>query len=284
MVKMTKTTLVVLAAGMGSRFGGTKQIAPLGPNGEILIEFSIFDAVKAGFDKVVMIVKKENKEDIKNIFAKRIDKLVSVEYVYQELTSLPDNFVFPKDRTKPWGTAHAVLCCKDRVDTPFGIINADDFYGYESFKLLHDHLVSSTEMCNVGFRLGATLTDNGSVSRGICSTEDGYLTDVTEIRAITKNSGIPLDSICSMNMWGLFPSIFPILEEEFRSFYLGMNDPQKDECYLPTVIDTLIRERGEKVKLIPTTAEWFGVTYQADAPLVKRKLLALVEKGMYKGL
>ncbi len=281
---MKKTTLVVLAAGLGSRFGGSKQIAPLGPNGEILIEFSIYDAVKAGFDEIVMIVKKENEETIKSIFAQRIDKLAPIKYVYQDVSMLPAGFSLPEGRTKPWGTAHAVLCCKDVVDTPFGVINADDYYGYASFKLLHDHLVSSEEICNIAFRLGSTLTENGSVSRGICSVDGGYLTGVNEVRAVTKDSGIPLDSICSMNMWGMYPSFFTVLEKKFTEFLANLTDPMKDECYLPSVIDKQIKMHNEKVKVIPTTATWFGVTYQQDADGVKNKLKELVDEGQYKGL
>ena len=281
---MKKTTLVVLAAGLGSRFGGSKQIAPLGPNGEILIEFSIFDAVKAGFNKIVMIIKKENEEEIKRIFSRRIEKLAEIEYVYQSIEMLPAGFTVPEGRTKPWGTGHAILCCKNAVDTPFGVINADDFYGYESFKLLHDHLVTSDEMCNVAFRLGATLSENGSVSRGICRVTDGYLTGVTEVKAITKDSGIPLDAVCSMNMWGLQPSFFPVLEKAFIEFLNGLIDPNKDECYLPTVIDERIKKTGEKVKVIATTSKWFGVTYQQDVDDVKEKLKNLVDQGLYNGL
>ena len=281
---MKKTTLVVLAAGLGSRFGGAKQTAPLGPNGEILIEFSVYDALKAGFDDVVMIIKKDNEKDIKEIFSKRIDKMIKVRYVYQDPTMLPTGFSpLPADRAKPLGTAHAVLCCKDAVKTPFGIINADDFYGYESFKLLHDHLVSSDEMCNVVFRLGATLAENGTVSRGICSTKNGYLTGVVEEKAIDKNSRVPLDSVCSMNMWGLQPSFFTVLEDSFKEFLRTIKDPMKDECYLPIVIDEQIK-KGAKVKVIPTPAEWFGVTYREDVDEVKKKLKVLIENGQYEGL
>ena len=281
---MKKTTLVVLAAGLGSRFGGSKQIAPLGPNGEILIEFSIYDAVKAGFDKIVMIIKKENEEEIRKIFSRRIEKLVDVQYVYQSLDMLPDGVGVPEGRSKPWGTAHAILCCKDAVDTPFGVINADDYYGYESYKLLHDHLVSSCEGCNVAFRLGSTLSENGSVSRGICIEQNGYLGGVTEVKAITKESGIPLDAVCSMNMWGLQPEFFDILEKAFNNFLRTMADPTKDECYLPTVIDEQIKKEGMKVKLLATPSRWFGVTYREDVEDVKEKLKKLVNEGNYRGL
>ena len=281
---MKETTLVVLAAGMGSRFGGTKQIAPLGPNGEILIEFSIFDAVRAGFNKVVMIIKKENEEDIRKIFSRRIDKMVPVTYVYQDISMIPEGYSVPEGRTKPWGTAHAILCAADAVDTPFGIINADDFYGYESFKILHDHLVTSDEMCNVGFRLGTTLTEFGSVSRGVCSVEDGYLSEIVEMKAITKDSGVPLDSVCSMNMWGLFPDFFVDLKKAFIRFLDGIQDGQKEECYLPIVIGDLVKEKGAKVRVLSTPSEWFGVTYREDIASVKEKLQKLVDEGRYKGL
>ncbi len=281
---MKKTTLVVLAAGLGSRFGGSKQIASLGPNGEILIEFSIFDACRAGFDKVVMIIKKENEEVIRNIFARRIDKLIPVEYVYQDISRIPEGYSVPEGRTKPWGTAHAVLCAADAVDTPFGIINADDFYGYESFKILHDHLVASDEICNVGFRLGTTLTEFGSVSRGVCSVKDGYLREIVEMKAITRDSGVPLDSVCSMNMWGLFPDFFVDLKKAFVRFLDGLKDGQKEECYLPIVIGDLVREKGTKVRVLSTPSKWFGVTYREDVASVKENLKKLVDEGQYIGL
>ncbi len=281
---MKKTTLVVLAAGMGSRFGGSKQIAPLGPNGEILIEFSIFDAYRAGFNKVVMIIKKENEDEIRSIFARRIDKLIPVEYAYQDISMIPEGYSVPEGRTKPWGTAHAILCAANAVDTPFGVINADDFYGYESFKILHDHLVTSDEMCNVGFPLGTTLTEFGSVSRGICSVRDGYLSEIVEMKAITKDSGIPLDSVCSMNMWGLFPDFFVDLKKAFVRFFDGMKDEQKEECYLPVVIGDMIKDKGAKVRVLSTPSKWFGVTYREDADAVKKNLKRLVDEGRYKGL
>ncbi len=281
---MRKTTLVVLAAGMGSRFGGMKQIAPLGPNGEILIDFSVYDAVKAGFDKVVMIIKKEHEADFREVVGKRIEKMVDVEYAFQQMDDIPAGLTVPEGRTKPWGTAHAIMCCEKVVDSPFGVINADDYYGQQSYKLLHDHLVSSDEMCNIGFRLGQTLTDNGSVSRGICAVKDGYLAGVDECKAITKDSGIPLDSVASMNMWGLFPSLFGIMEEKFRAFYAGMTNPMKDEFYLPLLLDELIRTQGAKIKVIPTPEKWFGVTYKEDSPAVKAAMTDLIERGLYKGL
>ena len=281
---MKETTLVVLAAGMGSRFGGCKQIAPLGPNGEILIEFSIYDAVRAGFNKVVMIIKKENEEDIRKIFSRRIEKMIPVTYVYQDIGMIPEGYSVPEGRTKPWGTAHAILCAAGAVDTPFGIINADDFYGYESFKILHDHLVTSDEMCNVGFKLGTTLTEFGSVSRGVCSVKDGYLSEIVEMKAITKDSGVPLDSVCSMNMWGLFPEFFIDLKKAFIRFLDGIKDGQKDECYLPIVIGDLVKEKGAKVRVLSTPSKWFGVTYQEDIASVKENLKKLVDEGQYKGL
>jgi len=269
---------------MGSRFGGMKQITPMGPNGEIMIDFSVYDAVEAGFNKIVMVIKKENEREVREVIDRRISKMVEVEYVYQSPDTVPEGFSVPEGRTKPWGTGHALYCCKGHVDTPFGIINADDFYGKESYKILHEHLVQSEEMCIVGFRLGQTLTENGSVSRGICTEKNGYLTGVTEIKAITKDSDIPSDSVCSMNMWGLRPEIFERTEEKFSAFLKNIKNPLTDEFYLPFFIDEQIHERNVLVKVLSTPEKWFGVTYKEDAPSVKKAMTELIEKGLYKGL
>ncbi len=280
---MKNTTLVILAAGMGSRFGGLKQIEPLGPHGESIIEYSVYDAVKAGFNKVVIIIKKEIEEDFKAHVGVRLEKAVHVEYAFQELYKLPEGYSIPEGRVKPWGTAHAILCAKEFLTEPFATINADDYYGPEAFKLIHDQLVESNDICMVGYELGKTLSDKGDVSRGVCETQDGYLTKITENTALNKDSGIPLDTTVSMNMWGYPTSILGKVEEYFFDFLNNLSsapNPLKAEFFLPLVSDKLIND-GYKCKVLKTKEKWYGVTYKDDANEVKAALAKLTDDGNY---
>ena len=279
------TTLVVMAAGMGSRFGGLKQIEPMGKNGEIILDFSVFDAVKAGFNKTVFIIKKEIEHDFRIAAGKRIEKMTDVDYVFQEIDSnLPEGFVIPDGRTKPWGTGHAVLCAKDAVKTPFAVINADDYYGRKSFEIIHKGLENGESICMAGFRLGNTLTENGTVSRGVCEIENGLLKSVTEHTALDKNCGFPMDTVVSMNMWGFDTSIFNELEKRFVPFLNNLSNPLKEEFFLPFVVDDLIKNQGKKVGALVSDEKWYGVTYKEDAPLVRAALTKLMEEGYYDGI
>ncbi len=281
---MEKTTLVIMAAGMGSRFGGLKQITPLGPKGEIILDFSVFDAKKAGFSKAVFIIKKEIEKDFREAAGKRIEKLIDVDYAFQELDKLPGGFSVPEGRTKPWGTGHAVLCAKDKIDTSFAVINADDFYGVTSFQKIHNHLSCGGGTCMVGFRLGNTLTENGTVSRGVCEVCDGSLLSVTEHTALDKNSGIPLDTTVSMNMWGFKKDIFSHLESGFNHFLKEKGNELKSEFFLPFVVDDMIKSGKDKVSVLETDERWYGVTYKEDADLVKAAVRKMIEEGQYNGL
>ncbi len=279
-----KTTLVVMAAGMGSRFGGLKQIAPVGPNGEIILDFSVYDAVKAGFDKTVFIIRRDIEKDFREIAGRRIEKMTDVDYVFQDMDYLPDGFSVPDGRTKPWGTGHAVFCCENAVDTPFALINADDYYGQKSYKILHDNLVANDETCMVGFSLGNTITENGTVSRGVCDVQDGFLKSVVEHTDLDKNSGIPLETIVSMNMWGLMPSVFERVREDFVKFMANLSNPLKEEFYIPFVIDNMIKNKGEKVRVLETDEKWYGVTYKEDKDTVVDAMKKFVEDGYYDGI
>lgn len=281
---MNKTELVIMAAGMGSRFGGLKQVEPVGANGEVILDFSVYDAVKAGFDKVVFIIRKDIEEDIRAITKKRIEKMVDCEFVYQDMNNIPAGFTVPADRTKPWGTGHAVYSVKDIVKSPFALINADDYYGQNSFKLIHDKLAMDNEMCMVGFKLGNTLTENGTVSRGICEVDNGVLKSVTEHTAIDKNSGIDLNSVVSMNMWGLKPDMFDFLEKQFKEFLGNMQNPLKDEFYIPFVINDMIHQQGAQVSVVETTDKWYGVTYKEDKQTVVDAMRKLMAEGHYDNL
>ncbi len=278
---MKKTTLLVMAAGMGSRFGGLKQIEPVGPDGEIILDFSIYDAVKAGFDKAVIIIKKENEKAFREICGKRIEKMTDVQYVFQELDNLPMGFSVPEGRTKPWGTAHAVMCAEKAIDTPFAVINADDFYGRKSFELLHNMLVTCDEMCMVGYNLYNTLTENGTVARGLCAIENGQLKSVTEYTKIDKNSGFDKKSVVSMNMWGLMPDIFPYIKEKFKEFLKNNTDILKSEIFLPSVISNKISEGKGKVYVLETSEKWYGVTYREDTEAVKKAMEKFINEGLY---
>lgn len=288
-------TLVVMAAGMGSRFGGLKQMEPIGPSGEVLLDFSVYDAVKAGFNKVIFVIKHAIEADFKTLVGARIEKMVKVEYVFQETDVLPEGFTCPKERVKPWGTAHAILCCKDVVKEPFAVVNADDFYGRSAFKQMADFLKSETEnYCMVGFRLANTLTENGHVSRGVCEICDNLLTSVTERTKIvdckyTEDDGktwiaMAPDTVVSMNLWGFMPDIFGYINEGFVEFLKQNINVPKSEYYLPSVVSSLI-EKGEKqVEVLVAEDKWYGVTYKEDKQNVVNAIGEMIDAGLYKNL
>lgn len=285
-------TLVVMAAGMGSRFGGLKQMEPVGPNGEVILDFSAYDAIKAGFTKIVFVIKHEIEEDFKAIVGNHIAKKVKVEYAFQEVDDLPDGFVCPKERTKPWGTAQAILSCKGIVNEPFAVVNADDYYGKTAFQKIADFLRDdNNDYAMVGFRLENTLTENGYVSRGICETRDGVLTSVTERTKImdckfTEDDGetwesLSPDVVVSMNLWGFKPDLFDYIVDGFKTFLAEKLNVPKAEYYLPTVVSQLI-DRGEKqVRVLVAEDKWYGVTYKEDKQNVVNALTAMVNNGLY---
>ena len=298
-----KTTLIIMAAGIGSRFGtGIKQLAKMSPNGEIIMDYSIYDAKEAGFDKVVFIIRKDIEEEFRSVIGNRIGDQIEVEYVYQDLADIPAGFEVPEGRTKPWGTGHAVLACKEVLHEPFAVINADDYYGKEAFVKLHDFLVGYTpekanQFCMAGFILKNTLSENGAVTRGICETnEEGYLTAVHETSNIVKtpegaavdNDGqltsINAESYASMNMWGLTPEFMQTLEDGFKEFFANMGDKDilKAEYLLPIYIDELLQASRVSVKVLDTNDKWFGVTYKEDKDYVVKSFAKLIEDGVYQ--
>ena len=279
-----KTTLVVMAAGMGSRFGGLKQIEPIGPNGEVILDFLVYDAVKSGFDKVVFIIRRDIEEDFRAITSKRIEKMVEVEYVFQDMDNLPEGFSVPEGREKPWGTGHAIFCAEKAVTTPFAIVNADDYYGRKSFEIMHKNLAEREENCMVGFELGNTLTENGTVARGVCEVEGGFLKSITEHTSIDRNSGIPLDTTVSMNMWGLQPEVFDYIRKDFAEFLKNIQNPMKEEFYIPTVVDNMIKRDNKKVRVLPTDEKWYGVTYKEDKETVVKAMREKISQGCYEGI
>lgn len=296
------TTLIIMAAGIGSRYGaGIKQLAKMGPNGEIIMDYSIRDAKEAGFNKVVFIIRKDIFEEFEEIIGSRIKDQIDVEYVFQELDDLPEGFEVPEGRTKPWGTGQAVLCCKDIVKEPFVIINADDYYGKEAFTKLYDFLVDYTPekanaFCMAGFILKNTLSENGSVTRGVCElNEKGYLTAVHETHNIMKTAdgaaadtedglrAINPESYVSMNMWGLTPEFIGVLEDGFKEFFetMGDKDILKAEYLLPIYIDELLQADKVSVKVLDSHDKWFGVTYKEDKDYVVKSFAKLIEDGVY---
>lgn len=299
---MIKPTLVIMSAGMGSRFGGLKQIEPIGPNGEIIIDYSIYDAINAGFEKVVFIIKKEIEKDFKESVGNRIAKQIKTEYVFQSIDNLPDGFTVPEGRVKPWGTGHAILSCKGIVNEPFVVINADDYYGKESFKLLYDFLVNSQKddnknnFCMAGFIIENTLTENGYVSRGVCKVdENGNLNEIVErthIEIVDNKTKYTEDgqnyitieegSTVSMNCWGFTPYIIDELDKRFPKF---LNDNKenimKAEFFLPFVVDELIKEDKVNVKVLKTPDKWFGVTYKEDKEKVVNAIKKMIEDKKY---
>lgn len=296
-----KTALVIMAAGIGSRFGGgIKQLAPVGPNGEIIMDYSIHDALEAGFNKVVFIIRRDLEKDFKEIIGNRIEKICEVEYAFQELNDLPEGFCVPEGRSKPWGTGQAILCSKDVVNEPFVIINADDYYGKEAFKKVHDYLVNAPKTdilnwCMAGFILKNTLSENGGVSRGVCVADnEGNLIDIKETHNIVIKDGAAIDngdgtftkidenSHVSMNMWGVTPDIYDILEKGFKEFLEGLTEADiKKEYLLPDICDMLIKTGKAQIKLLETGDKWFGVTYAEDKQYVMDSFKKLIEDGVY---
>lgn len=302
---MRETALVIMAAGIGSRYGaGIKQLAKVGPSGEIIIDYSIHDALKAGFNKIIFIIRKDIEEEFREVIGKRIEKIAPVDYVYQEMNDLPEGYETPEGRKKPWGTAQAVWAAREVIDCPFAVINADDFYGAGSFKALHEYLTNEMseneeeyDYCMAGYILGNTLSESGTVARGVCSqNEDGYLRSVTETYKIGRKEGkvtgedgdgrereLDEKSLVSMNMWGLKPNIIKVLGEGFPKFLDSLKaDDIKSEYLLPVVIDGLIQGGLAKVKVLPIEDKWYGVTYQEDRQYVADAIRRMVDDKVYE--
>ena len=300
---MNKPTLVIMAAGMGSRYGGLKQIDPVDEQGDIIMDFSIYDAIQAGFEKVVFIIKKENEADFKEAIGNRLSNRIKVAYVYQDINNVPERFVVPQKRVKPWGTGHAVLCASEAVDGPFVAINADDYYGREAFELIYQYLTTHQDSdkyryAMVGYRLDNTLTDNGYVARGVCQTDnDGYLISVTERTHIEKRDGkaeytedggqtwneLDMDASVSMNMWGFTESFLVELRRRFPKFLQNavQDNPESAEYFLPSVVSELIAEDLATVQVLKTADKWYGVTYQEDKPIVEAAVKKMKADGKY---
>lgn len=300
---MGKATLVIMAAGIGSRFGGgIKQLETVGPSGEIIMDYSIYDAMEAGFDKVVFVIRKDLEEDFKRVIGRRIEQVIDVAYAYQELDDIPEQFRYKAGkRKKPWGTGQAILCCKDVVQEPFLVINADDYYGKEAYRKAYEYLINKPSdngysACMIGFILKNTLSDNGGVTRGICKVDDNHmLTEIVETRGVIKTgdgaavpdekgelTAVDANSEVSMNMWGLSPAFIGILEEGFHEF-LDEQDPENPvgEYLLPTIIGNLLEEGRMQVEVLRSHDKWFGVTYKEDKKDVVDEIQKLVVDGVY---
>ena len=293
-----KPTLFILAAGMGSRYGGLKQLDGLGPNGETIMDYSVFDAMRAGFGKVVFVIRKDFEEDFRKVVLSKYADHVPCEVCFQGIDNLPEGFTRNPERTKPWGTNHAVLMAKDLIHEPFMVINADDFYGKESFEVMAKFLLEVNgqegKYCMAGYRVGNTLSEHGTVSRGVCATDKmGFLTDVVERTAIENKNGhivyqdngvdveIPFETPVSMNMWGFTPEYFTYAEEAFKAFLTENAQELKAEFYIPTLVNDMIKSGKATCQVLDTTAKWFGVTYADDRQMVVDKIQALVDAGVY---
>ena len=292
-----KPTLLILAAGMGSRYGGIKQMDSFGPSGETIIDYSIYDAIQSGFGKIVFIIRDDFAEAFKNIFEPKLKGKVEIDYVMQEMDSFTNDFELSTERTKPWGTAHAVLCAKDAIREPFAVINADDFYGRDAFEKAAKFLkeeISPETWCIIGYQLSKTLSENGTVSRGVCQVDDdGNLVSIAERIKIypegnkiiyeenNAKTELPADTSVSMNFWCFHQNAFDYIQKLFQIFLQENGDKPKAEFFIPIVGDAFIKEKLGKIKVIQTSAQWFGVTYREDAPGVKQSIEALVESGAY---
>ena len=295
-----KTTLLILAAGMGSRYGGMKQVDPFGPSGETITDYSIYDALQAGFDRIVFVISPKMEEDFKNNYIRKFPAGLEVDYVIQAVDHIPAGLTLPEDRVKPWGTAHAVLMAKDAIRTPFAVINADDYYGRESYKIMHDFLVSTSEdkpgqYCMVGFQLRKTVSEHGSVARGVCQVDDeGLLTGMVERTKIYLEEGEivfedeggnvesldPMSTV-SMNLFGFTPDFFGHAEKHFEEFVKENISNPKAEFFIPLAVDRLINNGMATMKVLQTPESWFGVTYKDDKPKVQKAINELVNAGVY---
>ena len=292
-----KPTLLVLAAGMGSRYGGLKQLDGVGPNGETIMDYSIFDAIRSGFGKLVFVIRKDFEDDFRMKIAVKYENYIPVDVVFQSLNDLPEGFVCPPGRTKPWGTNHAIMMGKEVIHEPFAVINADDFYGYNSFKTLSEALttISKKEYCMIGFRVGNTISESGSVARGVCETNrEGYLTTVVERTAIERVDGkiqftdengkicfLDENALVSMNMWGFTPEYFAYSEDSFKDFLRKNGYSLSSEFFIPSMVNDLVTKNMAKVKVLDTTSKWFGITYADDRQSVVEKIQMLVDAGYY---
>ena len=289
---MKDITLLVMAAGMGSRYGGLKQLDAVGPSGETIIDFSVYDAIRAGYNKVVFIIREDFEKQFKEKISNQYQDKIEVEIVYQDLHDLPNSFSCPKDRSKPWGTGHAILAARNVISEPFAAINGDDFYGRESFKIISDHYSSvNSGFAMAAFQLDKTLSDYGSVSRGICEQNLNQLVTVVETHGIKKSSAGNIEcdrdilllgnELVSMNMWGFMPSVFDHLEKMFNEFLDENISDLKSEFLIPSVVNDLIEKNIEKVQVLKTKSTWFGVTYIEDKPFVKNQIKELIQTGIY---
>jgi len=295
---MMKPTLLVLAAGMGTRYGGNKQLDEVGPSGETIIDYSIYDAIRAGFGKIVFVIRRDIEDQVKERFVKRLKGKIEVDYVFQEITNLPEGVKVNPDRQKPWGTSHAILVTEQSIKEPFGVINADDYYGIESFKILYDFLVNDKDpncYCIVGYKMGNTLSDHGHVNRGVCKAdENGLLSNIVETRQIEKTTDGAIapgddgrvekftgNEIVSMNLWGFKPSCYGFLGDEFRNFINTSGMELKSELDIPTSVDKFVKNGEITIKILMSNERWFGVTYREDKPFVVESINKMISKGLY---
>ncbi len=293
-----KPTLLVLAAGMGTRYGGNKQLDEVGPSGETIIDYSIYDAIRAGFGKIIFVIRRDIEEQVKERFVEKLKGKIDVDYAFQEITNLPAGVMVNPERQKPWGTSHAILVSAKKIKEPFGVINADDYYGVESFKILRDFLVNDENpncYCIVGYKMGNTLSDHGHVNRGVCSVgEDGLLKNIIETRQIRKThngakapgpdgkfSKFTGKEIVSMNLWGFKPSCFGFLDNEFRNFINKNGMDLKSELDIPTSVDKFVKNGDITIKVLMSNERWFGVTYREDKPFVVDSINNMISRGVY---
>ncbi len=293
-----KPTLLVLAAGMGTRYGGNKQLDEVGPNGETIIDYSIYDAIRAGFGKIVFVIRRDIEEQVKERFVEKLKGKIEVDYVFQEITNLPEGVKVSPDRQKPWGTSHAILVTSEKIKEPFGVINSDDFYGLESFNILYDFLTTDKDpdcYCIVGYKMGNTLSDHGHVNRGVCEADEkGMLVNIVETRQIERTAEgakspapdgtwkkFTGNEIVSMNLWGFKPSCYRFLGDEFRNFIDKHGMDPKSELDIPTSVDKFVKNGEITIKVLMSNERWFGVTYREDKPFVVESIGEMIKKGVY---